>query len=170
MLKNLKTIAFAAMALVMGNAAMAQSYLDGSTGNGFVSKGDCQLALGINNRDYQKDAENFDFKVQIEIDTEYYWKCTNGTDERTTERTTKTQGLVKRVVRDKNKQITGIFLTGFEGTPQVTTPGGSPINQCNGNGNALVDGSSGSRPGDTNGKIILKFNGSDYDINAEVVL
>lgn len=113
--------------------ALALWTIDGA--NGFVGKGDVQLALGWNNKALQLGAESVRFTVESTTVTEVSWFCTNSNNQNTQERarttTTSIQGVVSSVARERN-QITGFNLTGYQGTPTSTgsTFEGPPVNSC----------------------------------------
>jgi hypothetical protein len=110
-------------------AAFAAATFDPVTGTGFVGKGDVQLAFGWNNKQLQDNAAGVTFESESVTVSEQSWTCTkldrddNPTDqtserERTT--TTTTTGVVSKDLRERN-QITGFTLTGYSGSPTITT-------------------------------------------------
>jgi hypothetical protein len=130
-MKTLSIFAASAAALV-STAALAYDGFDATTGTGFVSKGDVQLALGLNNKGIQDGT--FVFAAVSEEVTATSWICTNDRNENTVElqRTTTTsiEGVVSAKERMRN-QITGFNLTGYEGGTTVTTESdGRALNTC----------------------------------------
>ena len=120
--------------LVAAGAAFAAYTFDPATGTGFVGKGDVQLIYGWNNQQLQANAKLVDFRASTTSETT--WTCSrpaptpNDPDREITQQrstTTTTQGLATTVTRDtskgKNGPVTGFNLTGYEGTPTVTTDG-----------------------------------------------
>ncbi|HSK25425.1 MAG TPA: hypothetical protein VK894_00765, partial [Jiangellales bacterium] len=68
----------ASAALVLsGGVAQAAVTFDAATGEGFVGKGDVQLALGYNNKQLQDNAGSLEFAAVSEVVTEVSWICTN---------------------------------------------------------------------------------------------
>ncbi|HZA52459.1 MAG TPA: hypothetical protein VE549_17060, partial [Myxococcaceae bacterium] len=129
----MKAIA-ALAAITAATAAYAAVTFDPETGTGFVGKGDVQLALGYNNALLQQNADTLVFEVERTVVTEVSWECTNDRNERIQERsrttTTEIQAVLSSVARERN-QITGFFLTGYDGEPTVTsTTDGPPVNSC----------------------------------------
>lgn len=123
------TLAVAAVAaLGSAGAANAAVTFDPATGEGFVGKGDVQLAFGWNNKALNENAAAVGF--ESDVVSEVSWVCTkdNGnTQER--ERTTTTEGLVAHVTRDNKRQITGFTLTGYSGST-TTSSDGPKLNTC----------------------------------------
>jgi hypothetical protein len=118
---------------IAGTAARRVS-VDVGTGEGFVGKGDVQLAFGWNNRALQDNAGSGKFQPNPETVTEVSWVCTNSNNdniqqrERTT--TESVTGLMANGVRERN-QFTGFLLTGFDGqTKTDTTTEGNQLNSC----------------------------------------
>jgi hypothetical protein len=111
----LSMIMVAAFVVVSGIASAAVTF-DAETGTGFVGKGDVQLALGLNNKQLQDQAELLDFTYESVAVSEATWTCDRDagpqTQERSTITTTTTQGVVDTVARERN-QITGFILQGF---------------------------------------------------------
>ncbi|MFI7494481.1 hypothetical protein ACH9D2_07145 [Kocuria sp. M4R2S49] len=117
------TMAFAAPAL-------AAVTFDPATGNGFVGKGDVQLAFGWNNKQLQDNAGQVDFEAVTESTTVGTWTCDRDAGPQTQERsrttTTTTSGVVDAIARERN-QITGFTLSGYSGTPvEVVTGSDGP--------------------------------------------
>ena len=74
------------------------------------------------------------FRVSSTLVTEVSWQCTNSNNENVQERaretTTTLAGVFSSVGRLKN-QITGFNLTGYAGTPTVSSStDGPPLNSC----------------------------------------
>jgi hypothetical protein len=135
-LKKLATGVGAATATLALSAMVvfAAVTFDPITGEGFVGKGDVQLAYGWNNKALQHNADDVDFRANSVVVTEVSWICTNSNNENTQERerttTTSIAGVVSSVARVKN-QITGFNLTGYSGTPtESSTTEGNPLNSC----------------------------------------
>ena len=114
-------IAALAGAAFLSTPASAEVIVD-SNGNGFVGKGDVQLALGYNNAQLQQNANSLVFSLSST--TEVTWTCDRDAGPQTQERTnvTTTQGIIASVARVRN-QITGFNLQGFTGTTTTTTDG-----------------------------------------------
>jgi hypothetical protein len=107
-----------------------------SNGVGFVGKGDVQLALGWSNKKIQDGANSVTFRGVSSLVQEVSWVCTNSNNQNTQERarttTTETEGIVKKILRERN-QVTGFFLEGFEGSSAVSsTTEGPAQNSCPG--------------------------------------
>ncbi|CAN5765685.1 hypothetical protein BH23CHL7_BH23CHL7_05020 [soil metagenome] len=115
-------LSVAALSLV-ATGAMAAVTFDPADGTGFVGKGDVQLALGYNNKQLQNNANDLQFAVESQTETEASWTCDRDAGPQTNERnntiTTTTQGLLEHVERDNKKQITGFRLTGYDGNPEI---------------------------------------------------
>jgi hypothetical protein len=111
--------------LAAGAIAFAAVNVD-DQGIGFVGKGDVQLAFDWNNAQLQENAAALQFRI---CDTQTYtWQCewTTGPDHNRTTHTSKlktTTGIDASVAFDarknKNGQITGFNLNGFEGDSTV---------------------------------------------------
>jgi hypothetical protein len=110
--------AAAGFALVL-TAGSAMAYDIDASGNGFVGKGEVQLAFGWNNKQLQDKAGDVSFRLASTSSTAYSWTCDRDagpqTNERSNTTTTTTQGLVDGVARDGKKQFTGFNLFGFDG-------------------------------------------------------
>jgi hypothetical protein len=125
---------FVIVAALSAVAAYAAVTFDPATGTGFVGKGDVQLALGLNNAQLQAQAGSLQFASVSTVVTEVSWICTNDRNEQTQERerttTTSIQGVLSSVARERN-QITGFFLTGYNGVPtSSSTTEGPGVNTC----------------------------------------
>jgi len=115
------------------SAAYAGWYID-EDGNGFVGKGDVQLALGFKNKQLQDNAEAVQFQVESEVVTEVSWVCTNSNDDNTQERerttTISLEGVLESVARERN-QVTGFNLTGWDGDAESGSETDGPaVNSC----------------------------------------
>jgi hypothetical protein len=140
---------------VAAGAVFAAVTFDPATGTGFVGKGDVQTALGLNNAQLQAQAASLQFTAVSTSTTT--WTCSKPhpsgdpnkeiTNERSTETTT--QGIVSSIARVKN-QITGFNLSGYSGTPTVTTDGPA-VDTCPAaaSGFTFDEGSSQTTPGST---------------------
>lgn len=127
---NKLSIFAAAAAAVVSTAAIAAVSVD-ETGNGFVGKGDVQLAFGWNNQALQRNASGVTFSYNAV--EEYKYDCTFtvevGKDKvrepRTQNRGTNTSvnSTIAYDTRVRN-QITGFNLTGFGTT---TADGEAPV-------------------------------------------
>jgi hypothetical protein len=175
MLKNLKTIAFAAMALVMGNAAMAQSNFtpvrnddgDITGGSGFAAKGDVQLAMGWNNKSYQDNAAALEITVKISSITDITWDCLGNdgtTNERTRVLTESEIVTVNAFVRFKN-QITGQSLNFVKMKVQDPKYSGPQLNSCPGNSTYVTNSTIYAPPYDE-----IKFELELDALKGEIVL
>ena len=101
-------------------------------GKGFVGKGDIQYTFGWSNKELQNNLADavvdFTYVATVTTVSEVSWVCTNNRNENTQERerttttTRSTNGVVSAVARDNKKQITGVNLNGWKGTP-VVNPG-----------------------------------------------
>lgn len=120
-------IALAALALTLSTVAAAVDF-DAETGEGFVGKGDVQTALGYNNKQLQDNAEDLVFSASSVSETT--WVCQRDAGTQTQERatTTTTQGVVSKVLRERN-QVTGFILNGYDGDP-VIVHDGPDIGSC----------------------------------------
>ena len=115
------------LVLFTGTALAAVSF-NPSTGTGFVGKGDVQTAFGWNNAQLQKNLSNVRFYYQSyqEYTVSEEWSTLAGGSKNTfvnTHTITKTtvcsvNGVVAYDARVRN-QITGIYLTGYQGVPVV---------------------------------------------------
>lgn len=132
---NKLLIATGASLALISTAAVAAITFDPATGVGFVGKGDVQYSLGgLNNAQIQ--ALPVSFTYSATSITEVSWVCTNTKNENTQERerttTNSITGVVASVARVRN-QITGYNLTGYVGTPTVTSSSEGPaLNSCPG--------------------------------------
>jgi hypothetical protein len=70
------TVALALCATV-GITCYAAVTIDLLTGEGFVGKGDVQLAFNWNNKQLQDNADGVSFSVESTVATEVSWTCTN---------------------------------------------------------------------------------------------
>src|SRR5918999_3996182 len=115
--------------------AYAAVTFDPTTGQGFVGKGDVQLAFGWNNKQLQTNAAGVSFEFESVAVTEVSWVCTNDRNENIQERerttTTTTTDVVNSIARERN-QITGFNLLGFdeESSTESSTTEGPPVNSC----------------------------------------
>jgi opacity protein-like surface antigen len=127
---NKMLLAAAAATTMLASAAYAAVTFDAATGKGFVGKGDVQLALTMNNAQLQGAANSIalnDFAAVSTSSIDSEWICSkvnNAGFEQTQERsrsiTTKREGLLAAVARERN-QITGFILTGYNGAPVTST-------------------------------------------------
>jgi hypothetical protein len=121
----------AALVATVSTAAIAEVIFN-ADGTGFVGKGDVQLALGLNNKQLQDQADGLAFTATSV--SEVTWECLNkGGNVAYKSSETSTQGVVSATVRERN-QITGFFLEGWKGNPSVVvdgdvTPGTCPSSQ-----------------------------------------
>lgn len=106
--------------------------IDGTTGTGFVGKGDVQYTFGWNNAQLQQNADKVRFRAASTVVTERTWVCSRTnpqgvelTQERARTTTTVVQGLLSAVGRLRN-QITGFNVLGYSGTPSVGTSSDGP--------------------------------------------
>ncbi|MFI7483507.1 hypothetical protein ACH9EU_13965 [Kocuria sp. M1R5S2] len=120
-LATITATAFAASLAVAAPASAAVTF-DAATGNGFVGKGDVQLAAGWNNKQLQDNAAAVNFKAQTVSATEATWTCDRDagpqTQARASTTTTTTSGVVSAIARERN-QITGFVLSGYDGGDPV---------------------------------------------------
>lgn len=130
-------LVLAGIALVGGaTSAAAAVTFDPATGEGFVGKGDVQLALDLNNAQLQAQANTIagEFTYDATTVTEVAWECTNSRNENIQERsrttTTETSGVVGAVTRDGKKQVTGFILTGYGSSSESRTTDGPALNSC----------------------------------------
>lgn len=129
------TAASFAAALALAAPASAAVTFNPANGEGFVGKGDVQLAFNLSNKDLQLQADNVSFATVSTTVSEVSWVCTNTKNENTQERerttTTSTSGVVDGVARDGKKQVTGFNLLGYAGEPVTSsTTEGNPLNSC----------------------------------------
>jgi hypothetical protein len=109
--------------LLLGTyTVLAAVDFDALTGEGFVGKGDVQLAFGWNNKALQENANDVQFQVNSEVVTEVSWICTNTNNDNIQERerttTSSVAGVLSSVARERN-QITGFILEGYDGEPTI---------------------------------------------------
>lgn len=142
---KLNRIVVSAALIAVASTAYAAVNFDGSTGTGFVGKGDVQLAFGWNNAALQKNAGGvtFTYDVKDTYDVECYWETETGNGkiivhDVTIPKQVKINSTVAFDARVKN-QITGFNLTGFGA---ITTTGTVPAvgDACPGNNPGLVTG------------------------------
>jgi hypothetical protein len=150
------TLAIATCAIV-GISAYAAVDVDPETGEGFVGKGDVQLALGWNNNTLQNNFEKLVFRAITTSDTT--WTCTNSNNGNIQERNrTITSGtLLSHEERAKN-QVSGFFLDGYEGEPSVIDSEGPPLNSCPTNWTYAP----GSTVGGSTAEIEVSFDGGEW--------
>jgi len=130
MKKLFSGLAAGALAMgIMASSAFAAVTFDPATGTGFVGKGDVQTAMGWNNAELQKNAENLKFTYVTETTYAVTVTWTTGEGKRgekthyvTHERTSSVDAVVGYDARNK-KQVTGFTLDKFEA---VTTSGKVP--------------------------------------------
>ena len=133
-------------ALMFASAILSASFtFDPASGNGFVGKGDVQLAYGWNNKQLQDNAGGVGFTYQAQ--EQYKYDCTFtvevGRDKVREPRTqnrgkdTSLNALVQYDARTQ-KQITGFTLIGLETT--TTTGGEVPVNGDSCPGGPFDDG------------------------------
>jgi hypothetical protein len=118
-------------------ASAAYAYTIDELGEGFVGKGEVQIACGLNNRGLQqaeKDGLIF-FRASSVSGTEITWECTNDKNENIQERsrttTVTTEGLVSHTARERN-QFTGFTLDGYNGSVIVgdSVTEGPKVDSC----------------------------------------
>jgi hypothetical protein len=135
MKKTFATAAAAALGLALAlGAAPANAYEIDSEGVGFVGKGEVQLALGINNAELQRIAEDVTFEISAVTESSATWTCDRDagpqTQERSSTTTTTTSGVIETVTRDK-RQVTGFLLEGLDGDATVTSEREGPaVGEC----------------------------------------
>jgi hypothetical protein len=120
-----KFIGLTAMLAVFALAAPAAlAIVDvNDQGEGFVGKGDVQLALGYNNKQLQdaEKAQLIRFRISSTEVTEWTCKRDAGTQTQVRHNTTTLQGLASKTAREQSKgkdgPVTGFFLLGFQGDP-----------------------------------------------------
>jgi hypothetical protein len=164
------SLAFAAAAAsvaLIASSASAAVIFDPETGEGFVGKGDVQLAMEWNNKQLQDNADDVEFAVSIVSVSSATWTCDRDAGPQTQERanttTTTTQGLVDSVARTRN-QVTGFILQGYdESSTTDTETDGPEVGSCPTGWTAinLVEG----EPVVTGGG--LTVNGVPLEISAE---
>jgi hypothetical protein len=109
-----------------------------SDGEGFVGKGDVQLALGWTNKQLQQAHTSVQFMTRWTLVQEVSWECTNERNDKemVRESTTRTRAtsLLKSEERTRN-QVTGFYLLGTdaESSKENVTTGGPQVNTCAGN-------------------------------------
>lgn len=149
-----KLISLAAVVAVgVAAVALATVTFDTETGEGFVGKGDVQIAFGWNNSQLQKNAAGVSFSYNSS--TEATWQCVKlvatGKDgenineillEKST--TTTTKGLISSVARENSKgkegPVTGFILQGWNGNVQ-TQHQGPAQGSCPDEHSSFVEGS-----------------------------
>jgi hypothetical protein len=134
MKESLKTILGLSVLAATTVATFAIVTFDAGTGAGFVGKGDVQLIYGWNNKALQDNAASVRFRASSSTITETTWTCDRDggpqTQERANTTTTTTEGLVSSIARERN-QITGFILSGYNGTPVITTEHDGPaVSSC----------------------------------------
>lgn len=117
-----KSLLVAGAALAVVSAPAFAAWTVDADGNGFVGKGDVQLALGYNNKQLQDNADSLIFAVSTTSSAT--WTCDRDGGSQTQERanTTTTSGIVSSTERVRN-QITGFNLSGFSGGSTTETDG-----------------------------------------------
>ncbi|MFC4802370.1 hypothetical protein ACFPA1_23980 [Neobacillus sp. GCM10023253] len=122
MKRILSGVAAGALALgLMASSAFAAVTFDSSSGIGFVGKGDVQTALGYNNAQMQKEANNlvFTYKAEDTYAITVTWDTGEGTKGEQTHYVTheRTSSIDSNVSYDPRKanQYTGFNLKGYEG-------------------------------------------------------
>jgi opacity protein-like surface antigen len=121
-------IAAVATVAVFATAAFAEVVFDSLEGTGFVGKGDVQLALGLNNKQLQEQADGLIFTASsVQPIT---WECLNpaGKEIQFAQRIA-TTAVANSVARERN-QITGFYLKGYEGNPTEEISGGFEPGEC----------------------------------------
>lgn len=132
----------AAAALLVSSAAMADVVFDPATGNGFVGKGDVQLAFGWNNAQLQSNASavTFTYALQATYNVTCEWDSYNSGRNRQTINHKVTDGLVlgsKATFASSsrtNRQgvVTGFILAGYSSaTPSGAAPLVGDADFCN---------------------------------------
>ena len=136
---------------------------DAETGQGFVGKGDVQLAFGWNNKQLQDNAGSVEFRVSSVAETT--WECYNSRNEKTQERsrTTTTEGVIDSIARDRN-QITGFSLSGYVAGASTTTADGPSLNSCPSTAGswAYVEGSTETTAPEATG-LQISIDGMNWD-------
>lgn len=120
MKKILSSLAAGALAMgLLAGSAFAAVTIDPATGEGFVGKGDVQTALGYNNAQMQKEAENltFNYVTKTTYEVTVTWTTGEGTRGEKThtvdhERSSSINSSIGYDSRTK-KQVTGFILNGF---------------------------------------------------------
>lgn len=150
--------------------AIAAVTFNAETGEGFVGKGDIQIAFGWNNTQLQKNAGGVSFSYNSS--TEATWQCVklvptgkNGETikeivlEKST--TTTTKGLVSSVARENSKgkegPVTGFYLLGWNGNVQ-TQHQGPAEGSCPDENSNFVEGSLEVQP--TSGGLYATYGGN----------
>jgi hypothetical protein len=168
-----KKIMFGALAsaIVLSTPASAAVNFDSTTGTGFVGKGDVQLAFGWNNQTLQRNAAGVTFTYNNT--STYDAVCTFTTGEGT--RGEQTHNIThhtsvgvnasisyapRKNSSGLNGDITGFFLTGFNGTPtgsgdEVPVVGGP----CPGNQGTDGEWTSVTQTGGGDGGLYVNYGG-----------
>jgi hypothetical protein len=127
MKRTIITAAIAA-AMLLGSAGTAAAYTIDGDGNGFVGKGEVQLAFGWNNTQVQTAAPGVSFTLS-EV-AEYTMVCSrvhdrNGYQEQTFKN--REIGLTSAIEVDTRRNgkgaVTGFLLQGWDGEPEYTGEG-----------------------------------------------
>lgn len=190
------SIAATAAALAFGaTAASAAVSVDPATGNGFIGKGDVQLAYGWNNATLQNNAAGVDFQqvttTVVDATCEFYTESTNVWFEGTGKdkiKHTETVRLTHTAVKDFDTTASRDLATvsrknpngdvnGFKVTGGLVTPSGDVIpaigDACLGNGNGTIDPHiSDVQIVSTTNVLNVTYNGNVkqiFDFNAPVV-
>lgn len=128
-IKGIRSTAFGFALLTFAGGALATVTID-EDGNGFVGKGDVQLAFDWNNAQLQENAGLLQFRYASSGTAT--WKCEGlnpqgkkVVDEYETT-TAVAQGLAFDPRKNKQGQITGFNLGGFIGAGSTTEPGTCP--------------------------------------------
>jgi hypothetical protein len=140
----MKSALAVATCAAVGISAFAAVIVD-NAGVGFVGKGDIQNAFGWNNQQLQDNAGNLEFRyVATESAT---WECEwwSGPDHNikhhTIDReivTSISASVAFDARKNRQNQITGFNLNGFEGDP-VVIGGTDEIGHCEGNKTLVAD-------------------------------
>ena len=149
--------------------AYAAVTFDPTTGQGFVGKGDVQIAFNWNNKQLQQNAPGVSFEFESVTVTEREWTCTNDRNQneqlRERETTTTTTGLVDSIARERN-QITGFNLLGFDGEPtESSTTDGPPLNSCPSGPWSLTSPAGDPVVISEESTVIAVFNGNKVELN-----
>jgi hypothetical protein len=161
-----KLIITTALALVAAVSVSAMAFgavtFDPATGNGFVGKGDVQLALGYNNAQLQNAANSGAISFSYASEVSYSQDCIKENRRQTIEKTFKTTRAVNAAVTGSARKNSQLDVTGFNLTGHTSATPSAPTDLCtpgvgqgeDANGWTPADGSVVTETGRTGGLLV----------------
>ena len=123
----------ALIAITSATAAIGAVTFNSETGEGFVGKGDVQLAFDWNNKQLQENARAVRFQVNSGTSTTWVCVRANG-NENPRHNTTTLSGVLTEVLRENSKgkagAVTGFALSGYDEDNVITRTSGHPLESC----------------------------------------